>query len=83
MVIYANKFILLTMFDKRTNLSQQVAEEAEKYFKAMVFSTRIPRNIRLGEAPSFGMPILLYDAASSGAAGYMQLAREILGKISP
>ena len=75
--------ILLTMFDKRTNLSQQVAEEAEKYFKAMVFSTRIPRNIRLGEAPSFGMPILLYDAASSGAAGYMQLAREILGKISP
>ncbi len=74
--------ILLTMYDKRTNLSQQVAEEAENYFKAMVFNTRIPRNVRLGEAPSFGKPILLYDATSTGAASYMQLAREILGKIS-
>lgn len=75
--------ILLTMYDRRTNLSQQVAEEAERYFKAMVFETRIPRNVRLGEAPSFGKPILLYDATSTGAVSYMQLAREILSKISP
>ena len=75
--------ILLTMYDMRTNLSQQVAEEAESYFKTMVFKTRIPRNVRLGEAPSFGKPILLYDATSTGAVSYMQLAREILGKTSP
>ena len=70
--------ILLTMFDKRTNLSYQVAEEAEKYFKELVFKTIIPRNIRLSEAPSFGKPILLYDATSTGARGYIELAREIL-----
>ncbi|HUV76838.1 MAG TPA: AAA family ATPase [Desulfobacterales bacterium] len=70
--------ILLTMFDKRTNLSHQVAEDAEKYFKSLVFKTVIPRNVRLGEAPSFGKPILLYDAASAGAEGYFSLAKEIL-----
>jgi len=70
--------ILLTMFDKRTNLSYQVAEEAEKYFKALVFKTLIPRNIRLSEAPSFGKPILLYDATSTGARSYIELAREIM-----
>jgi len=70
--------ILLTMFDKRTNLSHQVAEEAEKYFKDLVFKTIVPRNIRLSEAPSFGKPILLYDAASAGAQSYFELAREIL-----
>jgi chromosome partitioning protein len=70
--------ILLTMFDKRTNLSQQVAEDAEKYFKDLVFKTRIPRNVRLGEAPSFGIPILLYDATSVGAKSYFALAKEIL-----
>jgi chromosome partitioning protein len=70
--------ILLTMFDKRTNLAYQVAEEAEKYFKDLVFKTMIPRNIRLSEAPSFGKPILLYDATSSGAQSYMQLAEEIM-----
>ena len=70
--------ILLTMFDKRTNLSYQVAEEAEKYFKNLVFKTIVPRNIRLSEAPSFGKPILLYDANSSGAQSYFALAREIL-----
>lgn len=70
--------ILLTMFDKRTNLSQQVAEDAEKYFKNLIFRTRIPRNVRLGEAPSFGQPILLYDATSVGAKSYFALAREIL-----
>ena len=70
--------ILLTMFDKRTNLSYQVAEEAEKYFNDLVFKTIIPRNIRLGEAPSFGKPILLYDATSTGAHSYLELAREIM-----
>ena len=70
--------ILLTMFDKRTNLSYQVAEEAEKYFKDIVFKTMVPRNIRLSEAPSFGKPILLYDATSAGAQSYFELAKEIL-----
>jgi chromosome partitioning protein len=70
--------ILLTMFDKRTNLSRQVAEDAEKYFKSLVFKTTIPRNVRLGEAPSFGKPILLYDASSVGAESYFALAKEIL-----
>jgi len=70
--------ILLTMFDSRTNLSQQVSEEARNYFKDLVFKTKIPRNVRLGEAPSFGKPILLYDASSAGAASYFNLAREIM-----
>ncbi len=70
--------ILLTMYDKRTNLSRQVAEDAEKYFKHLVYKTIIPRNVRLGEAPSFGKPILLYDAASTGAKSYFSLAKEIL-----
>ncbi len=70
--------ILLTMFDRRTNLSHQVAAEAEKFFKGLVFRTTIPRNIRLGEAPSFGKPILLYDAASLGAQRYVELAKELL-----
>ncbi len=70
--------ILLTMYDTRTNLSQQVAEDARKYFKDLVFKTRVPRNVRLGEAPSFGKPILLYDAASAGAKSYFSLAEEII-----
>ncbi|MFY9944075.1 MAG: AAA family ATPase [Desulfobacterales bacterium] len=70
--------ILLTMFDTRTNLSHQVAENAEKFFPELVFRTQIPRNVRLGEAPSFGKPILLYDAASAGARSYFALADEIL-----
>jgi len=70
--------ILLTMYDKRTNLSRQVAEDAEKYFKKLVFKTIIPRNVQLGEAPSFGKPILLYDAASTGAQSYFNLAKEIM-----
>lgn len=74
--------ILLTMFDMRTNLSHQVAEDAEKYFKQLVFKTMIPRNVRLGEAPSFGKPILLYDAASIGARSYFDLAREIMNNKS-
>ena len=71
--------ILLTMFDKRTNLSHQVAEDAERHFKDLIFKTIVPRNVRLGEAPSFGKPILLYDAASAGAQSYFSLAKEIMG----
>ena len=70
--------ILLTMFDRRTNLSFQVAEDAQKHFNSLIFQTVIPRNIRLGEAPSFGKPILLYDANSAGAKSYFDLAREIM-----
>jgi chromosome partitioning protein len=70
--------ILLTMFDQRTNLSHQVAEDAEKHFKNLVFKTVVPRNVRLGEAPSFGKPILLYDASSAGAKSYFDLAKEIM-----
>jgi chromosome partitioning protein len=70
--------ILLTMFDKRTNLAYQVAEEAENYFKELVFKTMVPRNVRLSEAPSFGKPILLYDATSAGAQSYFELARELV-----
>ena len=72
--------ILLTMFDKRTNLSYQVAAEAEKHFGDLVFNTLVPRNVRLSEAPSFGKPILLYDATSAGATSYFELAREILNQ---
>jgi chromosome partitioning protein len=72
--------ILLTMFDKRTNLSLQVAEETQRYFKDLVFKTKIPRNVRLGEAPSFGKPILLYDPSCSGAKSYKKLAKEIISK---
>jgi chromosome partitioning protein len=70
--------ILLTMFDRRTNLSHQVAEDAESHFKNLVFKTTIPRNVRLGEAPSYGQPILLYDAMSAGAVSYFSLAKEIM-----
>ncbi|MFH0730135.1 MAG: AAA family ATPase [Pseudomonadota bacterium] len=73
--------ILLAMYDKRTNLAQQVAEDAEAFFKDLVFKTVVPRNVRLGEAPSFGKPIMLYDAASVGAKSYQSLADEILGRI--
>ena len=70
--------ILLTMFDRRTNLSFQVAENAEKYFKDLIFKTKIPRNVRLSEAPSFGKPIILYDRSSAGAKSYLELAEEML-----
>ena len=75
--------ILLTMFDQRTNLAHQVAAEAEKYFEALVFKTMVPRNVRLSEAPSFGKPILLYDATSAGAQSYFKLAKEILKNECP
>ncbi|WP_027360035.1 ParA family protein [Desulforegula conservatrix] len=70
--------ILMTMFDQRTNLSNQVAAEAEQYFSGLVFKTRIPRNVRLSEAPSFGKPIFVYDPGSKGAESYMELSREVL-----
>jgi len=69
--------ILLTMFDRRTNLANQVAENAETYFKDMIFKTRIPRTVRLSEAPSYGKPIVFYDPSSPGAHSYKALAAEI------
>jgi chromosome partitioning protein len=70
--------VLLTMYDSRLNLSQQVADEARKFFSDRVYRTMIPRNVRLSEAPSFGKPIVLYDPHSSGAESYRELAREVL-----
>ena len=70
--------VLMTMFDERTNLSRQVVEDMRAYFKGTVYSTIIPRNVRLGEAPSFGKPIFLYDSRSKGAEAYFNLARELL-----
>jgi chromosome partitioning protein len=70
--------VLLTMADFRTNLTKEVIAEAQKYFKEKVYSTIIPRNIRLSEAPSFGKPIALYDKDSLGALKYAELCREIL-----
>ena len=70
--------IVLTMYDGRTNLSLQVAGEVKKFFKDSVFSTVIPRNVRLSEAPSHGKPVLAYDYASKGSQAYIQLAREII-----
>jgi chromosome partitioning protein len=70
--------VLLTMYDSRLNLSKQVITEARKYFSHKVYDTIIPRNVRLSEAPSFGKPIVLYDILSTGAASYMELAREVM-----
>jgi chromosome partitioning protein len=72
--------VLLTMFDERTNLGQQVAREVREFFKEKVYHTVIPRNVRLGEAPSHGMPVMLYDAKSRGAEAYTALAREVLAR---
>ena len=72
--------VLLTMFDTRTNLSVQVAEEVKKYFKDKVYTTTIPRNVRLGEAPSHGKPITAYDFSSRGAQAYIALADEVIKK---
>jgi chromosome partitioning protein len=70
--------VLLTMFDERTNLGQQVARDVRAFFKDKVFRTVIPRNVRLGEAPSHGMPVIVYDSKSRGAEAYIALAREVL-----
>jgi chromosome partitioning protein len=70
--------VLLTMYDGRLNLSRQVADDVRKYFGDKVYKTSILRNVRLSEAPSYGKPIILYDAVCSGADNYMNLATEIL-----
>ena len=70
--------VLLTMYDNRLNLSTQVAEEVRNYFKEKVYHTVINRNVRLGEAPSFGKPIIMYDAVCVGSQNYISLAEEIL-----
>ena len=75
--------VLLTMFDERTNLGQQVAREVREFFKEKVYHTVIPRNVRLGEAPSHGMPVMLYDVKSRGAEAYLALAREVLARAAP
>ena len=75
--------VLLTMVDTRTRLGQQVAGEVRQHFKDRVYSTTIPRNIRLGEAPSFGVPAILYDVRSTGAKAYLGLAREMLNSHTP
>jgi chromosome partitioning protein len=70
--------ILLTMYDERTTLSRQVATDLRSFFGAQVFTSLIPRNVRLAEAPSFGKPIIFYDIHSKGAEGYTQLAQEVI-----
>jgi chromosome partitioning protein len=70
--------VLLTMFDNRLNLSHQVADEVSKFFGNKVFQSVIHRNVRLSEAPSFGKPVILYDAVSIGAENYIRLAEELI-----
>jgi len=72
--------IVLTMFDERTNLSKQVAEEIRRSLKAVLFDSIIPRSVKLAEAPSFGKPIVVYDIKSKGAEAYLNLAQELLKK---
>lgn len=72
--------VLLTMFDKRTNLSYEVVEEVKSYFKNKVFKTMIPRNVRLAEAPSYGKSVLEYEERSKGATAYKMLAQELIGE---
>lgn len=70
--------VVMTMFDSRTNLAMEVVEEVRKYFKTKMYTTIIPRNVRLGEAPSHGQPIIDYDGKSKGAQVYMELAQEVI-----
>jgi chromosome partitioning protein len=72
--------VLMTMYDERTNLGQQVARDIREFFQDRVYSTVIPRNVRLGEAPSHGLPAILYDVKSRGAEAYLALARELLAR---
>lgn len=72
--------VVLSMYDSRTNLSTQVVEEVKKYFGEKVYNTTIPKNVRLAEAPSFGMPVIEYDSRSKGAVSYMNLAKEFVKK---
>jgi chromosome partitioning protein len=73
--------VLLTMFDARLNLSKEVSNEVKSYFKDKIFKNVISRNVRLGEAPSFGKPAIMYDANSTGAKNYMQLVEEIVDRV--
>jgi chromosome partitioning protein len=75
--------IVLTMYDARNNLSQQVEQDARDNLGELVFQTIIPRNVRVGEAPSFAMPVISYDSASKGASAYRALAKELLGVSKP
>ena len=70
--------VLMTMYDSRTSLSKQVAEEVKNYFGDKMFKTMIPRNVRLSEAPSYGMSIIEYDKSSKGAEAYRDLAKEVI-----
>src|SRR5262249_8124162 len=70
--------VVLTMYDDRTNLSQQVTQELKRYFAGKLLETVIPRNVRLAEAPSYGKPALLYDVRSRGAESYIRLAKELM-----
>ena len=72
--------VLLTMYDERTNLGQQVSANIREYFGGKVYTTVIPRNVRLGEAPSHGVPVILHDARSRGAEAYIALAKEFLAR---
>jgi chromosome partitioning protein len=72
--------IVLTMFDGRTSLAQQIKDEVSRYFPGQVFETIIPRNVRVTEAPSHGKPIMLYDLRSSGSVAYLELTREVLSR---
>ncbi len=74
--------LVLTMFDSRTNLSVQIVEEIKTHFGNHVYKTLIPRNVRLSEAPSYGLPIIIYDPKCAGAASYLELAREVINKES-
>jgi chromosome partitioning protein len=73
--------VVLTMYDDRTNLAQQVTQELRSFFKDKLLETIIPRNVRLAEAPSYGKPALLYDVRSRGAESYIKLAKELMGKM--
>ena len=70
--------VLFTMYDSRTNLSQQVVEEVRKFFGEKVYETKIPRTVKVAEAPSFGKPVLLYDPSGKGTSAYMNFAKEFL-----
>jgi len=75
--------VLMTMYDERTNLGQQVSKDIRAFFQERVYNTVIPRNIRLGEAPSHGMPAIVYDVKSRGAEAYLALAREVIARDAP
>jgi len=75
--------VVLTMYDSRLRLSRQVFDEVKRYFGEKVFETVIQRNVKVSEAPSYGKPIILYDATSTGARNYMSLASELIKRDSP